>query len=1342
MIKTDFFTIKIKERPKGVFTVYPDFRVRDSQDIIVKGKGFYGVWDEEAGEWTRNEYRIVDIVDREVRAKCEELKEAGYGVRPMYAEFFSSNVWNNYKAYLTKMGTSDISLDDVVSFKNTKAKKTDYISRHLPYDLEPGDYSAWDKLVGTLYKPEERQKIEWAIGAIVAGDQRYIQKFFVFYGEAGSGKSTILNIIQELFEGYWTAFEAKALASSNAQFSTEAFRDNPLVAIQHDGDLSRIEDNTRLNSIVSHETMEVHEKYKSAYNSRFNCFLFMGTNRPVKITDARSGIIRRLIDITPSGDTLEFSEYEALMSQIHFELGAIAYHCLEVYRTLGRKYYNAYTPFHMISTTDPFFNYVEENMPMFLNQDVTPLRQAWDAYKTFCDDAALPYKMPMNRFKEELKMYFRDFREECMINGKRYRSAYIGFKTEKMYETPNKEYKVIPKVILDQNESVLDGILGDCKAQYATADGKPKKKWEDVTTTLKDLDTAQLHYVMTQDCDPNMIVIDFDLKNEKGEKDLGRNLEAAAKLPPTYTELSQGGHGVHLHYIYDGDVGSLSRVLDDGIEIKVFSGNSSLRRKVIACNNLPVAHIKSGLPLREAKSVINYDNVASEKSIRERIMKCLNREYHPNTAPSVSLIYKILEDAYNGGSVYDVTDLRPKVLAFANSSHHQSAYCVSLVAKMHFKSEAADQNPNTKENYGDDRLVFFDVEVFPNLFLINWKYEGTDKCVRMINPTPQEVGELFKYKLVGFNNRRYDNHMLYARYIGYDNMQLFMLSQKLVNGSKNAMFSEAYNISYTDVYDFASNVNKKSLKKFEVELRIHHQELGLPWDEEVPEEKWEQVAEYCDNDVISTEIVFNHLRGDWIARQILAKLSGLTLNDTTNQHSQRVIFGKNKTPQAEFNYRNLAEPVTYLSDEVKDFIVQNTNLKTLDFTPPDRDGEPSYGSSLLPYFPGYTYDHGKSVYRGVEVGEGGYVFATPGIYYNVALLDVESMHPSSVEDECLFGPNYTKKFSELKLARVAIKHKDYDKLREMLDGNLSEFVDRALAGEFTFKDLSTALKTVINSVYGLTSASFDNPFRDTRNKDNIVAKRGALFMVDLMNEVQKRGFTVAHIKTDSIKIPNATPEIIKFVMDFGLKYGYKFEHEATYEKMCLINDAVYIAKVASGEEAGHWSPTGARFAHPYVFKTLFSKENLDFYDLCETKNANVGYMYLDFNEDMDQNEHNYVFIGKTGLFCPVVPGAGGGILVRFAKDKYDAVSGTKGYRWMEAEVIQGAHKEKAIDLRYFRALVDDALDQMRKFGDVEAFLEDDTIKIPPWCTESDCATCDQNESCSYYAATFLNVKGE
>ena len=112
----------------------------------------------------------------------------------------------------------------------------------------------------------------------------------------------------------------------------------------------------------------------------------------------------------------------------------------------------------------------------------------------------------------------------------------------------------------------------------------------------------------------------------------------------------------------------------------------------------------------------------------------------------------------------------------------------------------------------------------------------------------------------------------------------------------------------------------------------------------------------------------------------------------------------------------------------------------------------------------------------------------------------------------------------------------------------------------TVKELANALKTVVNSVYGLTSASFENPFRDPRNKDNIVAKRGALFMTLLKREVQKLGYTVAHIKTDSIKIPDADDRIREFVLKFGKEFGYDFETEAEFDKFCLVNDAVYIAK--------------------------------------------------------------------------------------------------------------------------------------------------------------------------------------
>jgi hypothetical protein len=366
-------------------------------------------------------------------------------------------------------------------------------------------------------------------------------------------------------------------------------------------------------------------------------------------------------------------------------------------------------------------------------------------------------------------------------------------------------------------------------------------------------------------------------------------------------------------------------------------------------------------------------------------------------------------------------------------------------------------------------------------------------------------------------------------------------------------------------------------------------------------------------------------------------------------------------------------------------------------------------------FPGYKFENGKSTYRGYEVGEGGFVHAKPGMYVNVPILDIESMHPTSTEELNLFGSTYTKRFGDLKRARLAIKHEDYEVLKTLLDGKLTKYVDAAMSGQnvgFTLGDLSNALKTAINSVYGLTSAKFENPFRDPRNIDNIVAKRGALFMIDLKHAVQDKGFTVAHIKTDSIKVPNATPEIIQFIMDFGKKYGYTFEHEATYEKMCLVNDAVYIAKYKDGKHAGEWTATGAQFAHPYVFKTLFSKEKIEFEDMCETKSVTSA-LYLDMNEDLGENNHDYHFVGKIGSFCPIKPGCGGGILLREKDGKYYAAGGSKGYRWLEAEIVKSLNKQEDIDHGYYRTLADNAIHDISKYGDFEWFVSDED-NTPPW----------------------------
>mgnify|MGYP002515458945 FL=1 len=1351
----DFFMISTRSGKRGVIEIYPKFIVKRSSDLMIRGGDFYAVWVEERGLWSTDENDAIDMIDKALDDYAEEHKNQFEDkVRVLHLWDAESGMIDCWHKYCQKqMRDAFNTLDEKLIFSNTETNKKDYASKKLSYPLESGETPAYEKLISTLYSEEERHKIEWAIGSIVSGDSKKIQKFMVLYGAAGTGKSTILNIIQQLFEGYYSVFDAKALGSTSNSFALEAFKSNPLVAIQHDGDLSKIEDNTRLNSLVSHELMTVNEKFKSTYASRFKCFLFMGTNKPVKITDAKSGLIRRLIDVSPSGNKLNPKEYKTVIKQVGFELGSIASHCLNVY-TSDPGRYDDYVPFSMLGASNDFYNFIIDSYHVFKKEDGTTLKAAWAMYQEYCDEAKVPYPFSQRAFKEELKNYFWDFSDKFDLDdGSKVRSYYSGFRTDK-FETGDNSKKEThkPKLIeFDKTESIFDKACADCPAQYATSKETPSKKWSDVTTKLSDLDTSQIHYVKVPE---NHIVIDFDIPNEQGEKCFERNVEEASKWPATYAELSKSGQGIHLHYIYTGDISRLSRVYDDHIEVKVFNGNSSLRRKLTKCNGLPIATISSGLPLKGEEKLINFDGVKNEKALRTSIKRNLNKEIHPATKPSIDFIYKILEDAYNSNLNYDVSDMYNAVLAFALNSTNQSDYCIKLVKKMHFKSE----EPSISVNNDNSELIFYDVEVFPNLFLVNWKAEGEEKpVIRMINPSPSDIEELMRFRLVGFNCRRYDNHILYARLMGYTNEQLYNLSQKIVSGGKNAFFGEAYNVSYTDVYDFAAK--KQSLKKWEIELGIHHQELGLPWDQPVPEEMWNKVAEYCDNDVIATEAVFHHLKGDWTARQILAEVAGMTVNDTTNSLSTRIIFGNNRKPQDKFNYRDLSKPVPPEQYDEMVMLYDKTDFRIF-----DADGQPIFktyekgmelpeGYSIMPFFPGYKFENGKSTYRGIEVGEGGCVIAEPGMYVLLALLDVASMHPSSVIAEVLFGPEYTKRFKEIRDTRVAIKHKDFDKARTMLNGSLSKYFD----DENVAADLAQALKIVINSVYGLTAAAFENAFRDPRNKDNIVAKRGALFMVNLMYEVQKRGFTVAHIKTDSIKIPNATPEIIQFVMDYGKEFGYIFEHEATYERMCLVNDAVYIAKYKDGKHAGEWTATGTQFQVPYVFKKLFSKESIEFADMCETKSVSSA-LYLDRNEGLPEGEHNYIFIGKVGLFCPIKPGCGGGELLREGKDKdgnvkYSSATGAKGYRWLESEMVKELDKFKDIDRSYYDTLVDKAVETISKYGDFEWFVSDDPAENSPYVgnpqayieavmapfdilpcgkKHGDCRTCDQFNNDAYH----------
>lgn len=430
-------------------------------------------------------------------------------------------------------------------------------------------------------------------------------------------------------------------------------------------------------------------------------------------------------------------------------------------------------------------------------------------------------------------------------------------------------------------------------------------------------------------------------------------------------------------------------------------------------------------------------------------------------------------------------------------------------------------------------------------------------------------------------------------------------------------------------------------------------------------------------------------------------------------------------------------------------------------------------SEVINAFPGYEFirfgeDNKKhNMYRGTDVGLGGYVLSNPGAYGNVALLDIASMHPNSLISMNYFG-EYTQRYKDLLDARIAIKHGDFDAARAMLNGRLAPYLN----DESQAKDLAQALKISCNSVYGQTAATYPNVMRHPMNDNNIVALKGSLFMRTLQDEVEGRGFTIVAIRTDSIKIADATKEIIDFCMNFAKKYGYTFEHEATYDRMCQVNDADYVARYKdpawcedvygyvpgdNKKHGGEWTVTGAKFAVPYLFKKLFTKEEIVFDDLCETKEVKSA-LYLDMNESLPDGEHDYQFIGKVGLFCPIIQGRGGGILVRQNKTndgniKYDSATGCDGYRWLEAENVKLLGKEDDIDISYYNEKLDAAIygsgsgkqykPGIADFCDFEWFVSDDpyipgslainprreleeNLNTPPWtmaCGKETCQGC-------------------
>lgn len=1453
--------------PKFVFTNYPP------KDVMIRGKEVYAVYNEETGRWIREDEGeatsyIIKTIDNEMRKIADEYKETGGKVRVAWMWDADSGSVDKFIKFINRQcpQNSFYQLNQQIFSSGAVTTREDYISMTLPYEIAPGSTTAFHKMFDTFFEPKELEKLMWGIGVPLSGEMEDVEKFIVIKGSPGTGKGTFLDLVQDMFTvskkkrkekvGFWAPVDFKEMGNSKSGFPLESFKNFPLVGIQFDGDLSKMDENTIINQIVSHETVEMNLKNKPKFSATFNTFLFMGSNKAVKITDGDSGITRRVIDVSPTGDKLPPKEYKRLKEQLKYEHGAIAYECLQVFKKLGPNHYDDYIPIAMLAATNDFYDFMVSKYDEYAKRDAATQDEVWKAWSEYREFAGAN-KMQYRDIGAELRAYFREYYERKTIDGVRVRKFFSGFRTEKFQQLKGENSNEVVEehnegsgicsrdvgdsgdhrnesdlpgsdeetgsdsgrrevigdgwLIFKKQPSIFDREYADYPAQYETeykGNLQPEKRWANTTTKLKDLDTSRTHYVLGPS---SLIFIDFDKKDETGKKSFELNKAAAESLPQTYAELSKSGGGIHLYYIYKGDVSELSNMFGDQIEIKTCpeGKKSPIRRMLTLCNDIPIAVITSGLPKKGGKKkLVNWEGIKDEKHLRNIVNQCLRREggFGPSTSENIQMIKKKTDEAYESGMHYDISDLKSQLLVFANGSTHQKDKCIQLVDEMHLQSDEPAP-PGDETQAVDDRPIILDIEVFrpdgptnnEGLFLVEWKYIDApfDSVIPMINPNPWEAQELFNYKIAGYNIREYDMPMLVGRSMGDGNSRSYDRSYRMINlNDKSAKPRGSENVGWLDIYEVWKAAGQgMSLKKIEIMLSrlarksdaeleemhldqnqikavkmfrgiVKHKEVGIPWDQPAPKERWQEIIDYCKNDVLATEAAYWYGQTYINARKFQVNLvkalhpeCPAALIDTANTLTKRAIFGNVKEPQKDFNYRNLAEPVgsdryeEYLQKFGPDYKFRVWNNEGL---PEYRDYIPGEvlpeGWSILPFFPGYTFDPyakkaEKSTFHGDHGGEGGRTYSVPGMYVNVWDGDIASQYPHSIIAEVLFGPVYTKIFKEIVDARLAIKHKDFETAGKLLNGALKAFLSAD-----TSKDLAQALKIIINAVYGLTSAPFKNEFKDPKNIDNIVAKRGNLFMLVLKEQIEARGYSVCHIKTDSIKIPDADENIKNFVIDFGKEYGYSFETEGEFDKFVLLNDAAYVAHDKNTNE---WVTKAKQFQEPYVRKALFTKEPINFDDLVQTFSVSSdSALYLDMNEgypdtswaekeiamlqkkiqkgaiakgyssieDMEERirldteeipkGHNYKFIGRVGSFVPVKDGWNGGYLYRGKNGTYGFASGSSGYRWLESEDVRDIQTNDTIDMSFYTHLADQAIDDISKYVDFDWFVNGEVKKIP------------------------------
>ena len=155
----------------------------------------------------------------------------------------------------------------------------------------------------------------------------------------------------------------------------------------------------------------------------------------------------------------------------------------------------------MAEATDHIFAFVKENYSRL--GDPCTLKKASELYRVYLEDLGWDTARYKSRIKEELKRYYNRFDNAVRMDGEVRRNVFTGFKYDAIFPKVRRGEIIVQEddvltelesqLGISIQDSIFDDIAKDYPAQLTNERGNPMYKWDNVKTTLKDIDTNLLH---------------------------------------------------------------------------------------------------------------------------------------------------------------------------------------------------------------------------------------------------------------------------------------------------------------------------------------------------------------------------------------------------------------------------------------------------------------------------------------------------------------------------------------------------------------------------------------------------------------------------------------------------------------------------------------------------------------------------------------------------------------------------------------------------------------------------------------------------------------------------------